>query len=154
MPFVYPTLPFVALFVLYAEHGALYLVWLILVVAIADIFAYYGGKQFGKTKLSSVSPNKTIEGALIGLVVGISVGSVTGIGIFGGFYNAIITSAIVVIISVVGDLFESALKRQAEVKDSGYILPGHGGILDRVDAILFGGIAMLACLSFLAMYQP
>ncbi len=153
-PFIYPTLPFVALFVLYAAHGLGYLVWLIVVVALADIFAYYGGRQFGKTKLCEASPKKTIEGALCGLVGSVMVGSVFGIGIFGGFYLALFVSAIIVIVSIVGDLFESALKRKADMKDSGAILPGHGGILDRMDAILFGAIAMLMCLSFLKMYQP
>lgn len=154
LPFIYPTLPFVALFVLYAANGVGYLIWLIVVVAIADIFAYYGGRQFGKTKLCDVSPKKTIEGALCGLIGSIIVGSISGIGIFGGFYLALIASVIVVVISIIGDLFESALKRKANVKDSGSILPGHGGILDRMDAILFGSIAMLMCLSFLKMYQP
>lgn len=154
LPFVYPTLPFVALFVLYAAHGVGYLIWLIAVVAIADIFAYYGGRQFGKTKLCSASPKKTVEGALCGLICGIMVGSIFGIGIFGGFYLALASSIIVVIVSIIGDIFESALKRVASVKDSGSILPGHGGILDRMDAVLFGAIAMLMCLSFLKMYQP
>lgn len=154
LPFIYPTLPFVAIFVLYAAHGVGYLIWLIVVVAIADIFAYYGGKQFGKTKLCEASPKKTLEGALCGFIASIVVGSISGIGIFGGFYLALIASAIVVVIAIIGDLFESALKRKAEVKDSGSILPGHGGILDRMDAILFGSIAMLMCLSFLKMYQP
>lgn len=154
LPFIYPTLPFVALFVLYSAHGVGYLLWLIVVVALADIFAYYGGRQFGKTKLCAASPKKTIEGALCGLVGSIMVGSVCGIGIFGNFYLALLASAIVVVVSIVGDLFESALKRKADLKDSGSILPGHGGILDRMDAILFGAIAMLMCLSFLPMYQP
>lgn len=154
LPFIYPTLPFVALFVLYAAHGVGYLIWLIAVVAIADIFAYYGGRQFGKTALCKASPKKTIEGALCGIIVSVMVGSVFGIGIFGGFYLALLVSTIVVIVSIIGDLFESALKRRAEIKDSGSILPGHGGILDRMDAILFGSIAMLMCLSFLKMYQP
>lgn len=153
LPFIYPTLPFVALFVLYAAYGVSYLIWLIAVVALADIFAYYGGRQFGKTKLCAASPKKTIEGALCGLVGSIMIGSVAGIGIFGGFYLSLLASAIVVVISIIGDLFESALKRKADLKDSGSILPGHGGILDRMDAILFGSIAMLMCLSFLKMYQ-
>ncbi len=152
-PFIYPTLPFVAVFVLYAEYGVWHLIWLIIVVALADIFAYYGGKQFGKTALCAVSPKKTIEGALCGIFCSVIIGSIIGIGIFGDFYISLIASVIIVVLSIIGDLFESALKRKAEVKDSGYILPGHGGILDRMDAILFGSIAMLVCLSFLPMYH-
>lgn len=153
LPFIYPTLPFVSLFVLYTAYGVGYLIWLILIVALADIFAYYGGRQFGKTKLCAASPKKTIEGALCGFIGSVMIGSVTGIGIFGNFYLSLLASAIIVVISIIGDLFESALKRKADLKDSGSILPGHGGILDRMDAILFGSIAMLMYLSFLEMYQ-
>lgn len=151
-PFVYPTLPFVAIFVLY-QYGIGYLVWLICVVAIADIFAYYGGKKIGKTPLCTMSPKKTVEGALCGICSGVVIGAITGIGIFGQFYIAAIASAIIILFSILGDLFESALKRKADVKDSGMILPGHGGILDRIDAILFGCVAMLFIISILAMYQ-
>ncbi len=152
-PFIYPTLPFVAVYILYAEYGVWYLAWLIIVVALSDIFAYYGGKRFGKTPLCSVSPKKTIEGALCGVFASVVIGSIIGIGIFGSFYMSMIASLVIVILSIIGDLFESALKRKAEVKDSGSILPGHGGILDRMDAILFGSVAMIACLSFLKMYH-
>ncbi|RDU67608.1 phosphatidate cytidylyltransferase [Helicobacter didelphidarum] len=152
-PFIYPSLPFVSLYSLYCL-GVGYLVWLIIVVAIADIFAYYGGKKLGRTPLCAMSPKKTIEGALCGIVGGVIAGSVAGIGIFGTFPIAAISSVFIIICSIIGDLFESALKRRANLKDSGTILPGHGGILDRIDAILFGSVAMLFILSLLTMYHP
>lgn len=153
-PFIYPTLPFVCIYVVY-KNSLWHLIWLIMIVAIADIFAYYGGKRFGKTKLCEVSPKKTMEGALIGVFAGVVIGSITGIGIFGQKMSyAIIASIVIVVFSILGDLFESALKRTAEIKDSGSILPGHGGILDRIDAVMFGSVAMLFILSLLKMYEP
>lgn len=152
MLFVYPSLPFIAIFSLY-EYDMWYLAWLIVVVAIADIFAYYGGRKLGRTPLCAASPKKSIEGALCGICGAIIAGGIAGIGIFGNFYISAAASLIIAIISIIGDLFESALKRRAGLKDSGSILPGHGGILDRIDALLFAAPMMLLILSVLEMYR-
>ncbi|WP_288644530.1 phosphatidate cytidylyltransferase, partial [uncultured Helicobacter sp.] len=100
-------------------------------------------KAFGKNKLSPTSPNKTIEGAIIGLALAVIIGSVVGIWALNvNFFISIVFCIIVGVSGIFGDLYESYLKRKAGLKDSGSIFPGHGGVLDRLDALLFGAIAM------------
>ena len=145
LPLLYPTASYLFLLALYSEYGVMTLLWLLIIVASTDIGAYFVGKSFGKTLFSETSPNKTIEGVIGGVVFAVILGtlfSTNGIS----FVNALIISAVVSISSVFGDLFESYLKREADVKDSGTILPGHGGILDRTDVYLFGAIVMLVLL--------
>ena len=125
------------------------MIWLVACVALTDTGAYFGGRLFGKNPLTPTSPKKTIEGAGVGIALGILAGSIAGIGPSGGFIPSLLISVVVSTASVFGDLFESYLKREADVKDSGSILPGHGGILDRFDGIFFGAIAMYLLLSFL-----
>ena len=118
---------------------ALFLVWA------ADTGAYFagrtfGGKLFGGRKLAPrISPNKTIEGLLGGVVLAVAVAVIGAklIGTDNGALLGVIAVAIVtVLFSVVGDLFESLLKRHINVKDSSNLIPGHGGVLDRVDSVL------------------
>lgn len=118
-------------------------VWLLaglMTVWAADSGAYFAGRAFGRRKLSpNVSPNKTIEGLLGGLVAGVLVAmGVAWLANAESAHYALVAIAAVVTVafSVVGDLFESLLKRHAGVKDSGAVIPGHGGILDRIDAVL------------------
>lgn len=146
-PFIYPTLPFLALLALYAQHDRLGLVSLIIIVACTDSAAYFGGKAFGKTPFCPTSPKKTIEGVVVGIFTGGIIGSFLLIGFTPHFLLSVLYAFLIAISSVFGDLFESYLKREAEMKDSGNIFPGHGGVLDRLDAVLFGGIAMLFLLS-------
>lgn len=146
---MYPTASFLFLFALYTQFGMASLLWLLVVVAGADIGAYFVGKSIGKTKFCSTSPNKTIEGVIGGVVVASILGSIFSISTY-NFWLAMIISLIVAVASVFGDLFESYLKREANVKDSGNILPGHGGILDRTDGYLFAGIIMLVLLKAFA----
>jgi phosphatidate cytidylyltransferase len=117
--------------------------WLILSVMVlvwgADIGAYFSGKAFGKRKLApKVSPGKSWEGLYGGLVASLLITAV--VGIFRGwsasqFFFSLIGAAIVVLISVVGDLTESMFKRKSGIKDSSNLLPGHGGVLDRIDSL-------------------
>lgn len=145
LPLLYPTASFVFLISLYSEFGVMVLFWLLVIVAATDIGAYFAGKTFGKTPFSETSPNKTLEGVIGGMTLAIILGTLTSINEI-GILGAIIISAIVSLSSVFGDLYESYLKREAGVKDSGNILPGHGGVLDRVDGYLFGAIVMLVLL--------
>lgn len=113
--------------------------WLVLlvvmVVAIADSAAYFSGKAFGRRKLApEISPGKTWEG-VIGAALAVSLLGLA-LSLVHGFSPWIIVGLLLLmVLSVIGDLFESLLKRQAGLKDSGNILPGHGGILDRVDGL-------------------
>jgi len=131
--------------------------WLLLfamtLVMMADISAYFSGKRFGKNKLApAISPGKTWEG-VFGAMIGVTVYLIVVMWASGLYKHYPIFPGIIVAgwwwvaLAVVGDLFESAIKRQAGVKDSGALLPGHGGLLDRIDALTstlpFAGIALI-----------
>jgi phosphatidate cytidylyltransferase len=116
------------------------LLFLFLIVWMADTAAYFAGKRFGKNKLAEqLSPGKTREG-LLGAVIGTFILSLAGVwwfelNIMQSVYFVLLC-VLTALISVVGDLFESLLKRNAGAKDSGSLIPGHGGVLDRIDSIL------------------
>jgi len=147
--FLYPTAGMLFMLTLYADYGIYAIFWMIMIIAGTDIGAYAVGKSIGKTKFSPTSPNKTLEGVLGGIAIGSLFGLAVGAGDY-GFWLALVISAATAAISVFGDLFESYLKRQADVKDSGNFLPGHGGALDRIDGYLFGAIMMVVLLRGLA----
>jgi phosphatidate cytidylyltransferase len=144
-PFIYPTAGMLFMFTMYQEYGVLSLLWLLAVVALTDVGAYAVGKSIGKTQFCETSPNKTMEGVVGGIAVATVGGMFFGLPIV-DLGVAFIISFAVAVSSIFGDLYESSLKRAAGVKDSGDILPGHGGILDRIDGYIFGGIVMLVLL--------
>ncbi|MCT4697984.1 phosphatidate cytidylyltransferase [Tenacibaculum haliotis] len=115
------------------------IVFIILMIWINDSFAFFVGKNFGKHKLfESVSPKKTIEGFIGGLLFAVLAGFL--IGNYSDYFsilNWMIIAIIVAVFGSLGDLVESKFKRQANVKDSGTIMPGHGGLLDRLDSLFF-----------------
>jgi phosphatidate cytidylyltransferase len=111
-----------------------------LTVIVSDIAQYYTGRTLGRRLLApAISPKKTVEGAIGGLVFGTAVFAVAGV-----WWLPIVPAIArvgmgmgIVAVGIAGDLFESMLKRSANVKDSSAIIPGHGGVLDRIDALLF-----------------
>lgn len=139
--FVYLSLPLSYLAPLAGlEEGRWWLLFLLVVIWSNDTFAYFTGKKIGKHKLAPViSPKKTVEGA-IGGVIG---GAVAGLLLvhFSGMdsdpLSTVLITVAVGLVAMAGDLAESLLKRGAGVKDSGSIIPGHGGVLDRIDSLIF-----------------
>ena len=120
------------------ETANYYLLYLFIIIWCNDTFAYFVGKKFGKTKLfQTISPKKTIEGLIAGLFMG-CVASVI-IAQFGTeikLLEWLILALITGLLGTIGDLIESMVKRYFEVKDSGTIIPGHGGVLDRFDSVM------------------
>lgn len=122
-----------------APRGLAWALTVILATWIGDSTAYLTGRAFGRTKLApSVSPGKTVEGAVGGLLGSmlICVATFMSFGI-GPWWSGAISGLLIGALGQIGDLAESFFKRQAGVKDSGEVIPGHGGILDRIDALLF-----------------
>ncbi|HKJ98194.1 MAG TPA: phosphatidate cytidylyltransferase [Desulfotignum sp.] len=128
------------LFLRNAPDGIFWVLWLLVVCFINDTGAFYTGSYLGKNKLSPhISPNKTIEGSLGGIAAAMTAGVVGVVIFFGRVDLALVMLPCAFLIAVagqIGDLFESALKRASDIKDSGRILPGHGGMLDRIDGLL------------------
>jgi len=116
--------------------GPQIVLWLVLLVIAADVGAYFAGRRFGRRKLAPrVSPGKTLEGALGGIAL-VSLIAWAGAAHFGLPQPAVVAFGCAVgIFSIVGDLTESMFKRAAGLKDSGILLPGHGGLLDRIDSV-------------------
>lgn len=147
--FIYALLPALALLWIRERdaQGLFLLLWLFIVTWSTDIGAYFAGSSFGRRKLApSISPNKTVEGLVGGIVAATLVGGAwvmaTGLGT-----ALLVLAPLFAVASQGGDLFESWMKRRAGIKDSGDWLPGHGGILDRLD-----GLVPVAVLTALAQF--
>lgn len=137
--FSVPCALFVALGLIEGEYAPYKLLGIIVLVWISDSFAYFSGSMFGKTPLfKRVSPKKTWEGSLGGLLGTLVVAFILSLLVpEWSWLKWSIIAVIATVLGTIGDLVESLLKRSTNVKDSGTILPGHGGFLDRFDAVLF-----------------
>lgn len=132
-------------------QGAELIVWVLAVVWSADIGAYFVGRAIGHRKLAPrVSPGKTLEGAAGGMLASVLAGGLLalGLGLSGNIASWLAAAALMAVVSIFGDLYESVLKRVHDVKDSGGLLPGHGGVLDRIDSLL----AVLPLFAVLGLY--
>lgn len=118
------------------ERGLALLVWVFLVTWSTDIGAYFAGRSFGKRKIApAISPGKTVEGLFGGIVAATFLGGAWAFGIGLG-RPLLILAPVFAVAAQAGDLFESGMKRRAGIKDSGTWLPGHGGVLDRLDGLV------------------
>jgi phosphatidate cytidylyltransferase len=176
--FAYIALPLACLVQLREQwQGSFYLLYLLLLVWAGDVFAYFIGKPFGRHRMSPrVSPNKTWEGAVASVLASVAVGLLMFhyslplstallhahlIDLRDGIFNnqqpslipIIALSVILNIAAQLGDLVESLIKRGANVKDSGAILPGHGGMFDRIDALLFAAPVLWCYAAWRVMMQ-
>ena len=122
------------------ESGRAWIFLVLLAVMLCDTCAYFFGSNFGKRKLyPAVSPNKSIEGGLGGLAGAVLAVLIAGVTFLPeiGVVDGVVVGLLLGVVGQLGDLFESLLKRACEVKDSGSMIPGHGGLLDRLDSLLF-----------------
>jgi phosphatidate cytidylyltransferase len=150
---LYVGLPLGALASIRVLNGASAVFWLLIVVAVSDSAQYYVGRLAGRRKLAPIiSPAKTVEGAIGGLVAATVAGALSAPWL-GVPFTAAIAAPVALLIAmfgIVGDLFESLLKRSAGAKDSSHLIPGHGGVLDRVDSYLFAAPCYYIVLRVLA----
>ena len=134
------------------NYGLKYFVLLIMVTILTDTFALFGGKLIGKHNFTSISPNKTIEGCIIGSLVSTFVCTVYYLNVINNVSSIIQVVLIILFLSIIGqcgDLFFSAIKREFNKKDFSNLIPGHGGVLDRLDSIIFVLFAFVFIISYL-----
>lgn len=139
-PAVYLGVPLGTFVILRESYGREVLLLVLAVVIASDTAQFYVGSRLGKRRLApTISPNKSVEGAIGGFIAGVAL--TMGLGRLWlphlDLFQLTVLGAVVVALGIAGDLFESLLKRSANVKDSSGLIPGHGGVLDRIDALLF-----------------
>jgi phosphatidate cytidylyltransferase len=121
-----------------AEEYQWLMVALVVTVALSDVAQYFGGRNFGKRPLAPVvSPKKTVEGLISGVIVALIFGAALSLTDAFSLTEGLITGGIVAVFAPIGDLAVSVVKRTLGIKDMGVVLPGHGGVLDRIDAMIF-----------------
>jgi phosphatidate cytidylyltransferase len=139
-PVFYVAVPLGLAAALHADRGPWALAVPFLVVVASDSAQFYGGRTFGRRPLAPrISPKKTVEGAICGVIVAAAVAAWLGPYATPAAPRGLLVllGALLGIVGILGDLFESLLKRSSGIKDSSSLIPGHGGVLDRIDALLF-----------------
>ena len=153
-PLLYLGLPLGAVLAVRMSPGAGAVLLLLGLIVASDTAQYYGGRWFGRTPLAAaISPGKTVEGALFGVAAGAGVMAAAGPILlsalsFAPIAMCLLLGAVIAVLGIAGDLFESLLKRGAGVKDASALIPGHGGMLDRIDSLLFAGPGFYLMLQF------
>lgn len=152
--FFYTFLFLIGIYAMYVLNniGVIYLFIMTSLIMLNDTFAYLVGKKYGKNKFSKISPNKTLEGALGGIIISslilvlftYTIDSYFTLSFFSKLpiYITLIIAIILTTTSIIGDILESKLKRNSDIKDSGTVIYGHGGILDRIDSWIIPSIIM------------
>ena len=142
--YVFISLISIEIYIIYFYEKVLFL-YFILLISCFDISSYIFGTLFGKKRiLPKISPNKTIFGVVAGLLLTLIISlSFNNLFYIFTFRTAIVFSALIILFAFIGDVIESFYKRRFEIKNSSNILPGHGGIFDRLDSFVMGSIAML-----------
>ncbi|MBY0406029.1 MAG: phosphatidate cytidylyltransferase, partial [Cyanobacteria bacterium] len=136
------------------QPGLGYLFLTLLILCASDIAAYYAGKRYGKHLLyPEISPKKTREGALWGILGGLLVGLIFSLNIGFPIEHTLVLAPLLVVVGQLGDLSESLLKRDAGMKDSGVLLKGHGGVLDRIDSYIFSGAISYYYIHWVVLHQ-
>jgi len=126
-------------------------IFIFIIAFITDTYAYIGGMLIGRHKLTSISPKKTIEGSVVGTIMGTLIGSVYYYNLVGGvsIFEVVVLCLFLTLLSELGDLFFSSIKRYFDKKDYSNLIPGHGGILDRFDSVIYVSLGLSLILSIL-----
>ena len=131
------------------------LLYILLIAIFNDTFAYLIGKKYGKIKFSDISPSKTVEGYIAGNIAGILVGVIFYLKFLNSNLSLLFVIFMTVILNLacqVGDLIFSKIKRENNIKDFSHILPGHGGILDRIDSLLFESMVFIIIINIISKF--
>lgn len=134
-----------------ADSSLIKCIFIFIISFITDTYAYIGGCLIGRHKLTSISPKKTIEGSIIGTIMGTVIGSVYYYNLVSGvtMFETIVLCLFLTLLSEFGDLFFSSIKRYFEKKDYSNLIPGHGGILDRFDSVIYVSLGLSLILSII-----
>ena len=134
-----------------ADTNLVKCIFIFLIAFMTDTYAYIGGMLIGRHKLTSISPKKTIEGSIIGTIMGTLIGTVYYYNLVGGvtLFETAFLSLVLTLLSEFGDLFFSSIKRYFDKKDYSNLIPGHGGILDRFDSVIYVSLGLSLILSII-----
>ena len=126
-------------------------IFIFIIAFITDTYAYIGGCLIGRHKLTSISPKKTIEGSVVGTIMGTLIGGVYYYNLVGGVtvFETVVLCLFLTLLSEIGDLFFSSIKRYFDKKDYSNLIPGHGGVLDRFDSVIYVSLGLSLILSII-----